>query len=240
MKTHRVLIALVLLTIAMQGMLLVQQYRHASATAAAGDRAIPVETLAVRNARDGIKIDLANMPIKGKSDARVVLVEFSDYQCPFCARHATSVGPELERRFVATGKIRLAFANNPLPFHLNAKALATAAICAGDQGRYWEMHDSLFAKQPKTPEEIVAIVQSLRMDVAKFEQCRDHNTQADKQIAKDSQKAQQLEMNFTPGFAIGIADDSGQVKVRKLISGAQPSEVFTRALDEVLSESNQR
>ena len=67
----------------------------------------------------------------------------------------------------------------------------------------------------------------------------DHNTQADKQIAKDSQnKAQQLEMNFTPGFAIGIADDSGQVKVRKLISGAQPSEVFTRALDEVLSESN--
>ena len=87
MKTNRLLLVLVLLTIAMQGMLLVQQYHRSSATAASGDRAMPVETMAVRNARDGIDIDLANMPIKGKSDARVVLVEFGlsmPVLCPAC------------------------------------------------------------------------------------------------------------------------------------------------------------
>ena len=235
MNTNRVLLVLVSLTVAMQGTLVYQQYRRSARSSQT--QVAPAETPAVQNAQQDISIDLTPLPIKGRKDARVVLVEFSDYQCPFCARHTATVEPDLETQFVASGKIRYAFANNPLPFHLNAKPLATAAICAGDQGNYWEMHDRLFAKQPKTMDEVESIVQSLKLDVAQFKRCRDSSPEPDKRIDSDRQKAQELRMNFTPGFAIGIADNAGRLSVKKLISGAQPIEVFSRTLNELLAEN---
>lgn len=82
-------------------------------------------------------VDLVDFPVKGSAQAKAVVVEFSDYECPFCARHATTVLPELMKRFVDGGIVRYALANNPLPMHRNADWLARMALCAGEQGRYW-------------------------------------------------------------------------------------------------------
>src|SRR5581483_2482422 len=88
--------------------------------------------------------DVGDAPVKGPRDAPVTLLEFSDFQCPFCGR----VGPTLKQlEDEYKGKLRIAFKNRPLPFHQNAQLAAEAALAAGDQGKFWEMHDKLFANQ---------------------------------------------------------------------------------------------
>ena len=84
---------------------------------------------------------------KGDPNAPVVMEEFSDYQCPFCGTYARETAPLLEEEYVASGKVRMVFKDFPLPSHPNAPKAAEAAWCAADQGKYWEMHDALFANQ---------------------------------------------------------------------------------------------
>lgn len=83
----------------------------------------------------------------GKNNAEVTIVEFTDYQCPFCARHYTNTHKTLKEKYVDTGKVKIVFKDQALPFHANAKAAAQAARCAGDQGKFEAMHDILFDKQ---------------------------------------------------------------------------------------------
>lgn len=86
--------------------------------------------------------------VKGASSARIGIVEFSDFECPFCGRHAAAVYGELQAKFVNTGKVRYQFRHLPLEqIHPNAKKASEAAECAGDQGKFWEFHDALFANQ---------------------------------------------------------------------------------------------
>jgi protein-disulfide isomerase len=227
MKLDRILLVLVLIIVVTQGMLLFRQYREQEPAAADSD--------AVQDVPAGTIVDLNGLPVRGSSDASVVLVEFSDYECPFCARHANTVEPELKKQFVDSGKIRYAFANNPLSFHPEAKLLATAAICAGEQGKYWEMHDQLFAKLPKTRAEIAAAAEPLTIDSARLSSCIDNDSSAARRIDGEAKEAERLRMDGTPGFALGVADRSGHVRIRKLINGAQPLEVFRKAIAEVVA-----
>ena len=80
---------------------------------------------------------------KGEEGAPVVMVEYSDYQCPYCVKYINESFPQIEKDYIDTGKVRYLFRDLPLPFHANASAAALAARCAGDQGQYWEMHDIL-------------------------------------------------------------------------------------------------
>src|SRR5262245_29447014 len=130
-------------------------------------------SVGAQDAPAGTSLELAGLPVKGPDNARVVLVEFSDYECPYCAQHATGVSHQLDKEFVKTGQIRYAFANNPIPSHPNAVPLAQAAICAGQQDRYWPMHDRLFEVKPKTREELVSVADGLGLDRPAFEQCFD-------------------------------------------------------------------
>jgi protein-disulfide isomerase len=156
-------------------------------------------------------------------------VEFSDYECPFCARHAATVGQELQKQFVDAGKVRYAFANNPLSFHPHATMLATSAICGGEQGRYWEMHDVLFADRPRNRVEILASADAAKLDRTRFTKCLDERHGADR-IASDSEEADRLHLGGTPGFALGVADGADRVHVKILIDGAQPLETFSTAI----------
>ncbi|PYR49461.1 MAG: hypothetical protein DMF95_12325 [Acidobacteria bacterium] len=93
-------------------------------------------------------VSLRDVMIKGNVTARVALVEFSDYECPFCGRYATQSFPEVEREYIDTGKIQYAFIDFPLEsIHPQAVKAAEAALCAGDQGIYWDMHDRLMRNQ---------------------------------------------------------------------------------------------
>jgi protein-disulfide isomerase len=225
MKTDRILLVMLLVTIAMQAAILVRQQRQPSPPRASVADGEP----AVRAAAPGVVLDIASLPTKGSNLAKVVIVEFSDYECPFCARHAATVGQELQKQFIDAGKIRYVFANNPLSFHPHAELLATSAICGGEQGHYWEMHDVIFADRPRTKDEVLASADAVKLDRTRFTKCLDERHGADR-IAKDSEEADHLNLAGTPGFAVGIVDGTNRVRVKILIDGAQPLEVFRGAI----------
>jgi protein-disulfide isomerase len=189
----------------------------------------------VRDAPEGTRMPLAGLPIKGNLDSRLVLIEFSDYECPYCAKHGTGSGLELDKKYVATGKIRYAFANNPLPSHPNARLLAIAANCAGLQNRYWEAHDSFFQVKPRSRPEIMKIASSLVSDVQTFDRCLDvDNSEIGERIEEDLKYARQFNLGGTPSFAVGWIDEKNAVVVSKFIAGAQSLRVFEAVIEELL------
>jgi protein-disulfide isomerase len=126
--TNRLVLVFMALMVVTQGVTL---YKQRSAVAYPP---VPTQRPVVQNAPKGTIVETLGAPSKGNSAAKVVLIEFSDYECPFCAKHAIGAGLELEQRFVQSGKMRWAFLNNPLPIHPHARVFAKAAICAGQQG----------------------------------------------------------------------------------------------------------
>lgn len=90
-------------------------------------------------------LSIEGVPLKGSKSAKVVMIVYSDFECPFCGRFAREILPELERRYVATGEVAFVFHHLPLAFHPLATQAAVSAECAGQQGRFWEAHDLLFS-----------------------------------------------------------------------------------------------
>lgn len=227
MNMNRVLMMLVGTTLLLQGAVLYKQYYPS------GPRRRP----AVSEAPQGAVVDLKGLPVRGAGSSPIVLVEFSDYECPFCARHAKGVGHQVEERFVDTGLVRHAFAHNPLKIHPSGKLLATAAICAGSQNQYWRMHDILFEDMPKTRGDVLGAAQKLPIDNAVFERCLDGSGDAAKRIDADIQTAKSLGLTGTPAFALGRVDRGGKVHVEKLIMGAVQYDIFESVLNESLGDS---
>jgi protein-disulfide isomerase len=125
------------------------------------------------------------------------------------------------------------FANNPLAMHANAPFMATAAICAGEQGHYWDMHDRLFEEPgaPKTRPVVLVLVGEMGMDTTVFEACLDESSTAKERIDRDIEKARELGLTGTPGFALGRIGSEGVVRIETLIRGAQPFATFESAID---------
>ncbi len=96
--------------------------------------------------KNPVKIDVGSSPVKGPANAKVTIVEYSDFECPFCKRGASTAEQILK---AYPNDVKLVFKNMPLPFHKNAKPAALAALAAGKQGKFWEMHDKLFENQGK-------------------------------------------------------------------------------------------
>jgi protein-disulfide isomerase len=184
---------------------------------------------------------VAGAPSKGMNAANVVLIEFSDFQCPFCGRHAKTAYQELQRQFVETGKVRYVFLNLPLEnLHPFAFKAAEAAACAGDQGRFWEMHDRLFADQQSLAvTDLLNDGQMLGLDQAKFQSCLiDGKMTAT--VRKDMAEARRLGLTGTPAFLIGEVKPDGTVTVASRINGAQPFHVFQAALETSLAKSTRQ
>ena len=220
-----ILTALVGLTVIMQAVILYRQPRPATPPPPIIDA--PRDTY----------VDLADFPARGRGDARTVLLEFSDYECPFCARHATTVFPQLLERFVETGRIRYAFANNPLPIHPNAKWLAQVAMCSGDQGQYWSMHHHLFASVPKS-QDIGLVTKGLTIDQMRLDDCvTARGIEHARLIKRDQELATRLGLVGTPAFAVGRIETGTRVRVLKLIKGAVPIDVFIEAIEATTARS---
>jgi len=160
-------------------------------------------------------------PSRGPQDAPIVLVEYTDYQCPYCSRVQPTITALMERY---DGQIRHVFKNLPLPIHAQAQLAGEAALCAQDQGKYWEFHDWLFSNQrTMTRETMVAEAGELGIDVKLFDACIEQKTHAGA-VSADAKEARSFGITGTPGFLI-----NGRV-----LSGAQPIEAFEVVINEEL------
>ncbi|MEN4013851.1 MAG: thioredoxin domain-containing protein [Bellilinea sp.] len=165
-------------------------------------------------------VDEANNPSFGPADAPITIIEFSDYECPFCTRWHAEVWPKLLETYGE--KIRLVYRDFPLSsIHPNASEAAEAANCANEQGKFWEYHDLLFqASQGLGREAYEAYASQLDLDLDGFKACLDEKRYAD-EVTADYEFARQLGVQSTPTFFInGVA-----------LIGAQPFEVFQEVID---------
>ena len=200
--------------------------------AAATTKAAPAAVMPV----DNVVMNLARAPIRGSESARVALVEVSDFECPFCARYSTQTSAQVVREFVQTGKIRYAFVHLPIASHRHAFKAAEAAMCAGEQGKFWEMRDRLFANQsalalPRLPESANAV--GLRLDA--FNTCLDSSRHAP-QIQSDAAMASKFGVRATPTFFIGTIDPKTRsFRATHKIVGAKIFAVFKGALDAAIA-----
>ena len=178
----------------------------------------------------------ANAPFNviGRDDAPVTIIEFTDLQCPYCARYASQTFPRLKREYVDTGKLRYTSRDLPLPFHSFALPAAVASRCAGEQGRFWEYREALFASQSLLGTEPYGrIAGQLGLDVERLEDCRGNGEQ-ESGVRADLALAAQHGIRSTPTFVIGrVVNGEFQGEV---VSGAQPYEFFKAKLDALLAE----
>src|SRR3989344_815406 len=119
-----------------------------------------------------VDVSLDDDPMLGQKDAPVTIVEFSDYQCPFCGRFYSQTLPQIKSKYIDTGKVRLVFRDFPLSFHPEALPAAVAANCAGTQGKYYEYHNKVFENQAVlSTANYKKWAQELGLDTAKWETC---------------------------------------------------------------------
>ncbi len=182
-----------------------------------------------------LKLDKA--PMKGNAASRVVLVEISDFECPFCSRHVRQTSPQIDKDYVEAGKIRHAFVNLPLASHRNAFKAAEAGLCAADQGKFWEMHGRMFANQTRLAVPLLpALATSAGVNADQLRACVESGKKRD-QVSSDLAMAQRAGATATPTFFVGILDPkTGAFKATERIVGAKQYVVFQQALDAALAQ----
>src|SRR5215471_8859237 len=171
------------------------------------------------------RVPLSAAPIKGPDSAQVTIVEFSDFQCPFCGRVVDTVH-QVEKAYGK--KVRIQFRNNPLPFHDKAQLAAEAAVAAGAQGKFWEMHDKMFANQQKLDRpDLEGYAKEIGLDMTKFKAALDQGT-GKAQIQADKALAAQIGASGTPSFFIN----------GRPVRGAVPFDNFKKVIDEEIANAN--
>jgi protein-disulfide isomerase len=187
-----------------------------------------------------VSLNVYGEPFSGSSSARVAIIEYSDFECPFCGQYSREVYPRILESYVKAGKVRYYFRDLPLPIHPNAMRAARAARCAGEQGKFWEMHDSLFADQSALSEkDLLGRAAALGMNQPRFSECFFSDKYADS-IRKSKMGAERMGVTGTPAFAFGVIGPGGEVvKVSQVLLGAQSYEDFKSAIDGLLSTQPQ-
>lgn len=164
--------------------------------------------------------------IKGDENAPVTIVEWSDFECPFCTRFYQQTLSQIEENYIRTGKVKFVYRDFPLSFHANAQKAAEAAECAGEQGKFWEMHDKLFEEGVSNGvSSFKQFAGDIGLDTSKFNDCLDSGKMAD-EVQKDMADGAAVGIRGTPGFII-----NGQ-----LVSGAQPFSVFQQLIEAELAK----
>ncbi|MBA2302569.1 MAG: DsbA family protein [Acidobacteria bacterium] len=186
----------------------------------------------------GAAIPTANEPSMGSASAKVTVMEISDYHCPFCKRQAQQMFPQLLTDYIKTGKVQYMFVDYPIAqLHPTAARAHEAANCAGDQGKYWEMHMSLF-NSPVAKDEtgLTAQAKPLGLDTQAFGACMSSGRHASG-IQASVSRMEQLGISGTPMLVIGMTPAPGQpMKILKYVYGAQPFTAFKEAIDSVLAQ----
>ena len=171
-------------------------------------------------------------PILGDLKAPVTIVEFTDYQCPFCRKFYMAAYKELKREYIDTGKLRFVLRDLPLGFHQYAKLAAISAHCAGEQDKFWQMHDALFEGNKFNPENILGYAKSLGLENDAFKSCLTSG-RYNKGIEQDVTDANKAGITGTPGFVIGRTTDN--MVNGTFISGTRPFSAYKVEIDKLLN-----
>jgi len=196
----------------------------------------PEEPEAIVSVPPGRTVPLAGAQMRGASGAKVVLLEFSDYECPFCARFARDTLPQITSTYVDTGKVRHAFRAFPLEaIHKNAFKAHEAALCGGDQGKFWPLHLLFFSNtRALGASDLAKHAEQVGLDMAAFTKCLDSGTKT-AAVRADVNAGLEIGVQGTPLFLIGTAGPNGELQLKKAISGAHPFPVFQQAIEDVLA-----
>lgn len=185
-----------------------------------------------------ISISLDDDPVKGNLNAPITIVEFSDFQCPFCAKFHSTTLPQLEASYIDSGKVKFVYRDFPIQsIHPNAVPAALASECADEQGMFWEYHDLVFENQKKWQglsgrimiDTFEQYALELELNTSDFNTCLESGKYVD-EVKKDLQDGVSYGVTGTPGFFIGN-DELGYVK----IIGAQPYPVFERLIEDQIA-----
>jgi len=181
-----------------------------------------------------IKLGLKGAYILGRLDAPVTMVEFSDYECPFCRQFHTASFEDLKKKYIDTGQVRYVSRDFPLEFHPNAKAAAKAARCAGEQGRFWEMRKGLIVNgNALGPDTAASVGRDLKLDESALRACI-ASDRFDKVIQAEMDEAKSLGVSGTPTFVLGRSSGDSVEGVR--IVGAQPFATFELRIRSLLTQ----
>lgn len=180
-----------------------------------------------------VEVSADDDPVLGNKNAKIVMIEFSDYQCPFCRSFWKDALSQIKKDYIDTGKVKLVYRDYPLAFHPMAEPSAQAAECADEQGKYWEFHDKIFAEQDKKGQgTITYTVQDLKLwasetglDAGKFNQCLDSGKYK-AEVQKDFDDGGKAGVSGTPSFFIN----------GRLMVGAQPYSAFKAIIEEELKK----
>jgi protein-disulfide isomerase len=188
-----------------------------------------------------LSINVHGEPFRGSAKARVAILEYSDFDCGFCAEFATKIFPQIETNYIKTGKIKFFFRDMPSPEHAFAMFKAKAARCAGEQGKFWEMHDYLFAhQQPMGTGDSEKLAQAVGIDNAKFAACLTSDKYA-ALVERSLASAEKLRIEGTPAFIIGtLNEDGGFLKAPQVVLGTQTYEFFEKKLDELAIDASKK
>lgn len=178
-------------------------------------------------AQQDVEVSADDDPVKGSENATVTIIEFSDFECPFCARFYEQTLPQIEENYINTGKVKLVYRDYPLGFHQNAQKAAEAAECADEQGKFWEMHDMIFENQNAIDTaSLKQYAGQLGLNTSEFNDCLDSGRMAS-EVQKDFSDGSLYGVTGTPAFFINGV----------LVSGAQPYSVFEQVIEEQLAAS---
>lgn len=189
-----------------------------------------------------VKVSVDDDPVLGNPKAPVTLIEFSDYECPFCKRTFEQLLPELKKTYIDTGKVKLVYRDFPLSFHANAEKEAEAAQCAKDQGgdtAYYKFHDQIFTKTTSNGTglaltELSVIAKNIGLDGNKLQQCLDSGKFKD-EVAKDIADGTKAGVSGTPSWIVGKSSKDGLIE-GSLVVGAQPFAAFQTVIEEQLKK----
>jgi protein-disulfide isomerase len=178
------------------------------------------------------QVAIGDSAVRGSRNSKIAIIEYSDFQCPYCGRHAQTTYIGLQKHFIDTGQVLYVFRHLPIeashPFALEA---AIAAECAGQHAKFWEMHDRLFANQNALTENDLRVhAAAVGLAPQEFASCLTQE-KAVGRVRRDAAQARQLGAGVTPTFFIGEILEGGILNISRKISGAQPLAAFEAALD---------
>jgi len=187
-------------------------------------------------ARMAATVSTGDNPSLGRRDAPVTIVEFSDYQCPFCRQFVSTTLPAIKSAYVDSGKVRYVFRDFPIDhIHPYARKASEAARCAGDQGKYWEMHDLLFQNQQSlAPDQLPGLGSKLGLDAGAFNACLSSSKYAGA-IQQNYGDGSAAGVRGTPSFVIGRTRPDDKVE-GVMVVGARPLADFRQEIDRLLNE----
>lgn len=170
----------------------------------------------------------------GNKDAPVIVIEFSDFQCPFCRKFWNETLPQIKKEYIDTGKVKFVYRDFPLSFHAGAQPAAEGAECARDQGKFWELHDKIFEEQAKQgsgtiqfeKSDVIKWASKIELNMSKFNQCLD-----------SGKYKQEVEKDIADGAAAGVTGTPATFINGRIVIGAQPFAAFKIIIDEELKKS---